>query len=196
MDFQLNTSLNASISSRQISSRNGEGSSVRPRTDNSTGNQSNQPGQVNHTPQTNRVSFVSSLVTTANTLDAQKAGNDRPSVINKLNVDRNSEQRSKADVQETEQLIIDDAASANVQAQEAELNNQARQYIHEVKSQQSRESDIAEDASVAISETDARHAADAYQAAGAVFGIGFTEGTDNDPVVFNPETISPIDIQA
>lgn len=196
MDFQINTSLNASISSRQISGRNGEGSSVRPRTDNSTVNQSGQPGQVNHTPHTNQVSFVSSLVTTSNTLDAQKAGNDRSSVINKLNVDKNSEQRSKTDVQKTEQLIIDDAATANVQAQEAEFSNQARQYIYEVKSQQSRESDIAEDALTAISQADARRAVDAYQAAGAVFGIGFTEGTDNGPVVFSPENISPIDIQA
>ncbi|MCK5546961.1 MAG: hypothetical protein KAI27_06270 [Rhodospirillaceae bacterium] len=46
-------------------------------------------------------------------------------------------------------------------------------------------------------QNDARHATNAYQAAGAVSGIGLSENTDsNEAEVFSPERASPIDIQA
>ena len=196
MDFLLNTSLNASVSSRQIASHKGEGSSVRPRPDHPEAGQANQAGQINQVNQTNQVSFTSSLSSAANTLDAHKAGSTRASAANKLNIDRSNEQRSKAEIQEAEQRIVDDGATSNAQVQEAELENQARQYIYEVSSARSRESDAAEDRAQSFTEDDARRATDAYQAAGAVFGIGFTEDNDNGPVVFGPENISPIDIQA
>ena len=46
-------------------------------------------------------------------------------------------------------------------------------------------------------QNNARYATDAYQAAGAVSGIGLSENTDsNEAEVFSPERASPIDIQA
>ena len=152
MDFQLITSLNAHISSRQTSGHKGEGSSVRSQADSAASNQPSQPGQVNHTAQTNQVSFVSPIVSAANALDTQKVNIDKISAASKLSVVSHDEQRAEEeDAQETARSVF---------------------------------------------ETDASHAANAYQAAGAVFGIGSTDGTSNDTVVFNPGTISPIDIQA
>ena len=158
MDFQLNASLNASVSARQIANQRGEGPSVSPRPGNGDAGPANHAGQadqVNQLNQANQVSFTSSLLSAANTLDAHKV-------------------------------------------KEAKLDNQARGYIREVELIQSGENDAAEDAhaedkSRAHSEDGIKQATDAYLAAGAAFN---TNATDSDPVVFSPEEISPIDIQA
>ncbi len=119
MDSILNTAISASVSLRQVPIHKDEGSSVRPRADNHTSNQSGQPGQVNHATQTNQVSFVSSLVTATNTLEAQKVNIDKISATNKLSVVSNNEQRPEEDTQETAQSFFETDASRAANAYQA-----------------------------------------------------------------------------
>lgn len=191
MDLSLNSLLTNTTVQPQKSNGKSDAPVVRPGTDKPDDNIQSyaQPRAVEtkSVEQLPPVSVVSALVSSVSIL------NEQPVTATVGAKRRSSDEHSP---QTFTQATPEGQTANNV----VSIDDRVRQVFSEINSRQTQAKSSDDERTAqslqSFAAVDAKQGVEAYQAAGAAFGIGLTENSfDSGPAIFSPKNIIPVDIK-